>query len=243
MKPFRSLTAAEVECRVATCSDKGVSLLLYKDARCDMKILDETVGAENWQRKHDVVNGNLFCTVSIWDDEKKTWISKQDVGVESYTEKEKGQASDSFKRACVNWGIGRELYTAPFIWVSADKINMSQDKGRWTTREKFYVTAMEIENGEITLLSIASEKTKKEVYSFGKKGQSAEKGPTTQQQTDKKPSDGQLKRMWAIAGKAGQDENSIHIFIKKMFKKESVKDLTEKEVNIICDRLEGRSNG
>ena len=63
MKPFRSLTAAEVECRVATCSDKGVSLLLYKDARCDMKILDETVGAENWQRKHDVVNGNLFCTV------------------------------------------------------------------------------------------------------------------------------------------------------------------------------------
>lgn len=235
--------AAEVECRVATCSDKGVSLLLYKDARCDMKILDETVGAENWQRKHDVVNGNLFCTVSIWDDEKKMWISKQDVGVESYTEKEKGQASDSFKRACVNWGIGRELYTAPFIWVSADKINMSQDKGRWTTREKFCVTAMEVECGEITLLTIASAKTKKEVYSFGKKGQSAEKEPTTQQQADKKPSDGQLKRMWAIAGKAGQDENSIHIFIKKMFKKESVKDLTEKEVNIICDRLEGRSNG
>jgi len=235
--------AAEVECRVATCSDKGVSLLLYKDARCDMKILDETVGAENWQRKHDVVNGNLFCTVSIWDDEKKMWISKQDVGVESYTEKEKGQASDSFKRACVNWGIGRELYTAPFIWVSADKINMSQDKGRWTTREKFCVTAMEVEGGEITLLTIASAKTKKEVYSFGKKGQSTEGTPTTQQQTDKKPSDGQLKRMWAIAGKAGQDENSIHIFIKKMFKKESVKDLTEKEVNIICDRLEGRSNG
>jgi hypothetical protein len=243
MKPFRSLMAAEVECRVATCSDKGVSLLLYKDARCDMKILDETVGAENWQRKHDVVNGNLFCTVSIWDDEKKMWISKQDVGVESYTEKEKGQASDSFKRACVNWGIGRELYTAPFIWVSADKINMSQDKGRWTTREKFCVTAMEVEGGEITLLTIASAKTKKEVYSFGKKGQSTEGTPTTQQQTDKKPSDGQLKRMWAIAGKAGQDENSIHIFIKKMFKKESVKDLTEKEVNIICDRLEGRSNG
>ena len=166
MKPFRSLTAAEVECRVATCSDKGVSLLLYKDARCDMKILDETVGAENWQRKHDVVNGNLFCTVSIWDAEKKMWISKQDVGIESNAEKEKGQASDSFKRACVNWGIGRELYTAPFIWISADKINMSQEKGRWTTREKFFVTEMKVEDGKITLLSIASAKTKKEVYSF-----------------------------------------------------------------------------
>lgn len=105
MMKFRNLTADEVECRVATCKESGCSLLLYKDARADMKILDETVGAENWQRMHQVVNGNLFCTVSIWDKEKQQWISKEDVGVESFTEKEKGQASDSFKRACVNWGV------------------------------------------------------------------------------------------------------------------------------------------
>lgn len=115
MKQFRALTADDIECRVSTVSDKGCSLLLYKDARCDMKILDETVGPENWKRSHELINGNLFCNVSLWDEGKKEWVTKQDVGTESYTEKEKGQASDAFKRACFNWGIGRELYTAPFI--------------------------------------------------------------------------------------------------------------------------------
>ena len=118
MFKFRDLTAEEIDCRVSTCSEKGVSLLLYKDARCDMIILDETVGPLNWQRRHTRENAN--CIVEIWDDEKKQWIAKEDTGTESYTEKEKGQASDSFKRACFNWGIGRELYTAPFIWVSSD---------------------------------------------------------------------------------------------------------------------------
>lgn len=84
-----------------------------------MNILDETVGPENWQRSHSRDNAN--CTVSLWDDEKKQWVSKEDTGTESFTEKEKGLASDSFKRACFNWGIGRELYTAPFIWIPADK--------------------------------------------------------------------------------------------------------------------------
>ena len=239
MKKFRYLTAAEVECRVSMCNENGVSLLLYKDARCDMKILDETVGAENWQRKHDVVNGNLFCTVSIWDEEKKAWISKQDVGVESHAEKEKGQASDSFKRACVNWGIGRELYTAPFIWVSSEKVKLTQEKGRWTTRDKFEVTDMEVKDGEIMMLTIVNAKTKKEVYSFGCKGQLIE---NQQQPAEKKPTEAQLKRMWAIAGKAGQDENAIHAFIRKVFNKDSVKELTEREVKIICERLEGKAN-
>lgn len=103
MCKFRDLKADEIDCRVATCSDKGVSLLLYKDARCDMNILDETVGSMNWQRKHTRDNAN--CTVEIWDADKNQWISKEDTGTESYTEKEKGQASDSFKRACFNWGM------------------------------------------------------------------------------------------------------------------------------------------
>lgn len=115
---FRKLKADEVEARVAQVKEgKGMSLLLYKDARVDQNILDETVGAENWERKHEIIGNNLYCTVSIWSDAKGAWVSKQDVGTESKTEAEKGQASDSFKRACFNWGIGRELYTAPFIWT------------------------------------------------------------------------------------------------------------------------------
>ena len=113
----RLLKADEIECRVGTINGKGCSLLLYKDARVDMKILDETYGVGNWQRTHEVINDNLFCTIEIWNDKIKQWVKKQDVGTESYTEKEKGEASDSFKRAGFNVGIGRELYTSPFIWI------------------------------------------------------------------------------------------------------------------------------
>ena len=123
MNMIRQLRADEIECRVSTISAKGVSLLLYKDARVDQRILDETFTPLGWQRTHQSIDGNLYCTVEIWDDAKKQWIAKQDVGTMSYTEKEKSQASDLFKRACFNIGIGRELYTAPdFIWVTADKV-------------------------------------------------------------------------------------------------------------------------
>ena len=113
----RTLKADEIECRVGTINAKGCSLLLYKDARVDMKILDETYGVGNWQRTHEVINDNLFCTIEVWNDRINQWVKKQDVGTESYTEKEKGEASDSFKRAGFNVGIGRELYTSPFIWI------------------------------------------------------------------------------------------------------------------------------
>ena len=109
MLTFRDLKASEIDCRISTVKSNGISLLLYKDARVDQNVLDEAVGPFNWQRSHEVIDGNLYCTVSIYDAEKGIWVSKQDVGKESYTEKEKGQASDSFKRACFNWGIGREL--------------------------------------------------------------------------------------------------------------------------------------
>ena len=137
---IRLLRADEIECRIGTVSEKGISLLLYKDARADMKILDEVFGPMNWQRKHEIIGGSLYCTVSVWDDEKKQWISKMDVGTESYTEKEKGQASDSFKRACVSLGIGRELYTAPFIWISAGKVRIEKRQdSKLYTQDKFTV--------------------------------------------------------------------------------------------------------
>ena len=124
-KTIRLLTADDIECRIGTVVKdkqdpniiKGVTLLLYKNARVDMAILDEVYTPMGWQRKHEFKDGKLYCTVSVWDEDKDEWIEKEDVGTESNTEAEKGQASDSFKRACVNWGIGRELYTAPFIYI------------------------------------------------------------------------------------------------------------------------------
>lgn len=166
MKQFRALTADDIECRVSTVSDKGCSLLLYKDARCDMKILDETVGAENWKRSHELINGNLFCNVSIWDEGKKEWVTKQDVGTESYTEKEKGQASDAFKRACFNWGIGRELYTAPFIWIKSGNVTLTQKNGKSTTYDKFRVTQIIVINGEIKALAIKNDSQEKMVFTY-----------------------------------------------------------------------------
>lgn len=167
---FRDLTEKEIDVRVSTCSEKGVSLLLYKDARCDMNILDETVKPENWQRSHELINGNLFCNVAInvnYDKEKEpVWVSKQDVGVESYTEKEKGQASDSFKRACFNWGIGRELYTAPFIWVNAADANIVENKGKKTTYDKFSVEQIIIKDKQIVALSIKNKNMKKRVFVY-----------------------------------------------------------------------------
>lgn len=139
VKEIRLLEASEIECRVGTISEKGLSLLLYKDARADMKILDKTYGPMNWQRSHEMIGGSLYCTVSIWDDEKHQWVSKMDVGTESYTEKEKGQASDSFKRACVSIGIGRELYTAPFIWIPASNANIQKRGDKYCTYDKFTV--------------------------------------------------------------------------------------------------------
>lgn len=171
MKPFRNLTAEDIECRVNTVSEKGCSLLLYKDARCDMKILDETVGPENWQRSHELINGNLFCNVSIYDADKKIWITKQDVGTESYTEKEKGQASDAFKRACFNWGIGRELYTAPFIWIPNDKVTLKEKPGQgskkaWTTYDKFRVTQIIVNDGEIKALAVKNDSLGKMAFKY-----------------------------------------------------------------------------
>ena len=120
MNDVRLLRADEIECRVGQVKKdgSGCSLLLYKDARVDMRVLDETVGPGNWMRSHRLVGNNLYCRVSIWSNELGMWIAKEDVGVESKTEKEKGEASDAFKRACFNWGIGRELYTAPFVWIN-----------------------------------------------------------------------------------------------------------------------------
>lgn len=152
MCKFRDLRADEIECRVQSVKENGLVLLLYKDARVDMNILDETVGSSNWQREHYECKGNLFCRVGIGIARQNSseWVWKSDCGTESNTEAQKGEASDSFKRACFNWGIGRELYTAPFTWIPADKCSIKNGK----CYDKFIVEKIIIENKQITALAI-----------------------------------------------------------------------------------------
>jgi len=173
---FRTLRADEIDCRVNQIESNYCTLLLYKDARCDMNILDETVGAMNWKRSHLRENAN--CVVSIYDTDKKEWVSKEDTGTESNTEQEKGLASDSFKRACVNWGIGRELYTTPSIIIFPKKEMGKKTKkldengeaifepeffdkgnGKYNTKTRFHVDFIKYDNNRnITDLIIKDHK-------------------------------------------------------------------------------------
>lgn len=167
---FRDLKESEIDCRVAQVKKSGIVLLLYKDARVDQDILDETVGAKNWERDHKELKGNIYCGISIWDEDKKQWITKWDAGKESNTEAEKGEASDSFKRAGFNWGIGRELYTAPFIWIPADKCTIAETpQKKLTCVEKFEVEKIKIANKQILGLAIRNAKTKQRVFVYEKK--------------------------------------------------------------------------
>lgn len=181
MIKFRNLVEDEIECRVQQVTDKSLVLLLYKNARCDMNILDETVGAENWQREHYECKGNLFCRVSLnihFDDLNSpiVWVSKSDCGTESNTEKEKGEASDSFKRACVNWGIGRELYTAPLIRIPLTDKNGKPNYSTYTkngkpaTYDKFAVEKIVItEDKKITGVAIINTTQNKRVLIWSTK--------------------------------------------------------------------------
>ena len=167
---FRTLKAEEIDCRISQIASNYCTLLLYKDARVDQNILDETVGAMNWQKRYLRENAN--CIVGIWDEDKKQWVEKEDTGTESFTEKEKGLASDSFKRACFNWGIGRELYTAPSILIFPRKdmggITKPEEEskeffqkvdGKYTTKTRFYVDYIDYdENKNIKDLIIRDHK-------------------------------------------------------------------------------------
>lgn len=158
MKEIRALEPDDVELRAQQVSEKGATLLLYKDARCDMRILDEVVGPMNWQRGHYTMKDSLFCRVGIRDEKTGEWVWKSDCGTESNVEAAKGEASDSFKRACTNWGIGRELYTAPRIFMPASMISIGKGKnGRLFIKSDLRVTTMRVEDKRITRLVIAAD--------------------------------------------------------------------------------------
>ena len=178
---IRLLRADEIECRIAMINENGLSILLYKDARVDQRILDETFGLFGWKRSHQSIEGNLYCTVEILNKETGDWISKQDVGTSSYSEKEKGQASDAFKRACFNIGVGRELYSAPFVWLSSSTITIQRKGERFICKDSFVVQKIDYNaEREITELVIATEKGKV-VYEWKKNRTVAQKSEVNNQ--------------------------------------------------------------
>ena len=170
---MRLLQANEIEIKVKQVKENGCVALLYKTARTDMDILDETFGAENWQDSYEEIKGNMYCKIGVWFESKNQWVWKQDCGIESREDGEgnekKGEASDAFKRAGFKWGIGRELYTAPFIWISADVIQIKSYNGKYSCNEKFSVSKIGYnDNREISMLEIVNSKGKT-VFTFNSK--------------------------------------------------------------------------
>lgn len=173
-KIFRNLTSKEIELRVGEVREKGCTLLLYKNARVDMDILDETFGPFGWQRVHEEIKGVMYCGISIWDKENNHWVTKWDAGTESFTESQKGEASDSFKRADVNWGIGRELYTGPqiFHFCQTEVYKDKNGKDKYKLKNRYETYGMYVskinydDNNFISYLQIMDKKNLV-VYEFG----------------------------------------------------------------------------
>lgn len=163
---FKPLGAEDIECRPSEVKPNGLSILLYKTARTDANQLDETVGICGWQCDYKTIDGTLFCGIGIRD-EDGAWIWKWDAGEVTKVSKEKGEASDAFKRAGFRFGIGRELYTAPFIWIQAGKYKVGQD-GK--LKDRFRVSEIEYENGKISHLVIKNASQNAKVFEWDRAG-------------------------------------------------------------------------
>lgn len=164
MRNFRLLKADEIECRISQVNANGVSILLYKTARTDYSLLDETIGMMRWQNDYKTIDGKMYCGIGVQDNNGE-WVWKWNCGTESNTEAEKGQASDAMKRAGFAWGIGTELYSAPFIWVANEYLHKRKDNKVY---DKFYVREIGYNDAQdIESLVIINDKGET-VYTFGK---------------------------------------------------------------------------
>lgn len=241
---IRLLKENEIEVRVQSYNaNSGKAIfLLYKDARCDMKILDEVFGIDGWEREHQLIDGKLFCTVKIWSDKRNCWIAKQDVGTESNTEKEKGQASDAFKRACFNIGIGRELYSSPTISVQCTDKDLYN--GKCTLKLSVKHIAYD-ENREIKELILVDRFGKERFnWSNGKSNAVATSSTSTENVSSnseiKLLSEAQEKRLFAIAYKAGIKKEQVLKAIVKDYSVDDVRKLNKTQYDELCSRLEAK---
>lgn len=194
---FPPLKAEDIEVRVNQCTEKGASLLLYKDARCDMRMLDSVVGPEKWKCYYEKIGDTLFCSVGILCEQaamSTEWVHKSDCGVPSNMESVKGEASDAFKRACFKWGIGRELYTAPRIWVPSSKCTIKPGKnGKPACYDRFIVSDIAVEDGRIVKLEVINASTGEVVYPGASR--LAREEPAADAVADSK------RRLWSAIGK------------------------------------------
>lgn len=232
MEKFRKLKADEIECRVSQINEKGLTLLLYKDARCDMNMLDEVVGPERWQCRYEDHKGTLFCSVGVREGDE--WIWKEDAGAPSNMESQKGEASDAFKRACFRWGIGRELYTAPFIWVPAGNYQASQKNGKWTTYDRFEVASIGYEGDSISQLTIVHQKTHKTVFEM--KGHSSTSSDVKPRETASgRITEKEWKNLQAVCKEKGKDPRELLRLFGYMVPSEVTGEDYTKMLKEVCD--------
>ena len=203
-KKIRNLNPEEIECRVGTVMEQGITLLLYKNARVDQTILDEVFGICGWQRRHNMIGSELYCILSIWDDEKKQWVQKEDVGTESDYEKAKGAASDSFKRACFNIGIGRELYSAPSIYIPINKVQVDVKNGKRYVKDRFSVKHIQTTSDKMIIALDIVNQRKEVVYTYRVSSTSKQ---STEADNKEEPveriSDGEIQTLYAELGRTG----------------------------------------
>ena len=190
---FRDLTADDVEVRIDEVREKYIRLLLYKNARVDYQILSDTVGSMYWQKNYRRdEKGNLICCISIWDDDKKQWVKKEDVGAESRTDATKGEYSDASKRSCTSWCIGIELYTAPEIKIWTPSCDIRSRDGKYYCYDRFTVSHMKVEKKHITELQIINDNTGVVVFDMQKAPKVA-KVEENVAQTNSKPTEFKAK--------------------------------------------------
>lgn len=244
MEKIRALRADEIEVRVGQVTAKGVSLLLYKDARCDKRILDEVFGINGWANCYSEIKGNLYCSIMIYDKETGMWIQKQDCGVETYSDKEKGEASDAFKRAGFAVGIGRELYTKIFIFVKVPTKKKESGKGyelvdpyeKWSVADIYTNEVTE----KIEYLQIADSKGNI-VFTFGKKPQSKQNNQqqvqgkiVSMQPKEKTITEAQRKRLFTI----GNGNNEVVKRVLERFGYEKTEQIKMSDYEQICTEVE-----
>lgn len=234
-KKIRCLKPEEIEIRVQQITEKGAQLLLYKDSRCDKRILDETFGTFGWKDRYEEIKGNLFCTISIYDYDQKQWIDKCDCGTESFSEKEKGEASDAFKRAGFNVGIGRELYTRIFYFASVP--TKKNDKNKWELANKYEkFTVAEISTNEetekIEKIKIADSKGNI-VFSYGYKE------PTITKKVDKPVmmEQGQLQSIRIYLAKDEELKKKTYTKLKIEHSEELLTKLTKEQATKLIKQL------
>jgi len=218
---FRLLNADEIEVRVKQISQRGAVALIYKTARTDMDILDEKCGASGWSCEYSEIHGNLFCGITI------DGVTKWDCGIESREDddgnEKKGEASDAFKRAGFRWGIGRELYTSPFIFLSV-KTEKNEKSGRYQLvgYPDFVVSKIGYDDKRrINALDISDEKSGEIVYSFRTGQKRIEE--RNEEQPDSEFAKAEADKMRGIiinlAKAAGRDEPKARMFAEELVEK------------------------